>query len=290
VERGGRQIIRTSKIILLVKNPGDVFALEHAKLRGQSGEARTNLYQPNRCKYHEAGKNPGDVVDLVESTKYKRKKELRQDQRLGGNVGLAEFRERCRELQAVEGHSMGKNPGDTLQANTVRHKSWMSSPGHPYTHSYTGKPLNPGDFWEIRPKPFLGAHFAVYPEALCVRPILSSCPLEVCIKCGKPRHPIIQTNNPGGILGKPGQPQVVKGKVYLLPDGTRSKGGSVYYSGKTIGWSSCDCNAGFEPGVVLDPFLGSGTTMKVALELGRNAIGIELNPKYVEIKGKECLR
>lgn len=38
---------------------------------------------------------------------------------------------------------------------------------------------------------------------------------------------------------------------------------------------------------ILDPFGGSGTTGLVALELGRNAILIELNPKYVElIKGR----
>ena len=40
--------------------------------------------------------------------------------------------------------------------------------------------------------------------------------------------------------------------------------------------------AGSRPGdVILDPFAGSGTTLKVALELGRKAIGIELNPKYI---------
>ena len=36
-------------------------------------------------------------------------------------------------------------------------------------------------------------------------------------------------------------------------------------------------------GVVLDPFMGAGTTALVAAELGRNYIGIELNPSYVEI-------
>jgi len=34
---------------------------------------------------------------------------------------------------------------------------------------------------------------------------------------------------------------------------------------------------------VLDPFLGSGTTLKVALELKRNAIGYEINEKYLDV-------
>lgn len=36
-------------------------------------------------------------------------------------------------------------------------------------------------------------------------------------------------------------------------------------------------------GIVLDPFLGSGTTAFVALRNNRNYVGIELNPKYIEI-------
>jgi site-specific DNA-methyltransferase (adenine-specific) len=35
-------------------------------------------------------------------------------------------------------------------------------------------------------------------------------------------------------------------------------------------------------GTVLDPFAGSGTTGEVAERLGRGAVLIELNPKYVE--------
>ena len=36
-------------------------------------------------------------------------------------------------------------------------------------------------------------------------------------------------------------------------------------------------------GVILDPFFGSGTTGRVAERLGRKWVGIELNPKYIEI-------
>ena len=35
--------------------------------------------------------------------------------------------------------------------------------------------------------------------------------------------------------------------------------------------------------IVLDPFLGSGTTARVAKDLKRNFIGIEINPDYCKI-------
>jgi DNA modification methylase len=38
-----------------------------------------------------------------------------------------------------------------------------------------------------------------------------------------------------------------------------------------------------ENGIVLDPYLGSGTTAVAAQKLGRNYIGIELNPEYIKI-------
>ena len=52
----------------------------------------------------------------------------------------------------------------------------------------------------------------------------------------------------------------------------------------TLGWQpTCDHYAEPVPGVVLDPFCGSGTTGVVALRHGRSFIGIELNPEYVEM-------
>jgi len=38
-----------------------------------------------------------------------------------------------------------------------------------------------------------------------------------------------------------------------------------------------------EGGMVLDPFVGSGTTLRVCQQLNRDCIGIEVNPDYVKM-------
>jgi hypothetical protein len=51
---------------------------------------------------------------------------------------------------------------------------------------------------------------------------------------------------------------------------------------RSYGWTDCGCGAPFMPGVVLDPFMGTGTTLDVAKAMGRSAIGVNLDLAQVE--------
>ncbi|HHH80106.1 MAG TPA: site-specific DNA-methyltransferase [Thermoplasmatales archaeon] len=111
--------------------------------------------------------------------------------------------------------------------------------------------------------------------------IKSGCPRWICNKCGKARVRIVEVkyvNNPKG--------GYIKGGRF---DNSQDRYESKLKESYTIGWTDCGCNAGWRAGVVLDPFVGSGTTMLVAMKLSRNSIGIELNPDYVEIAKKRLM-
>lgn len=63
-------------------------------------------------------------------------------------------------------------------------KQTLRTRGHSGYHDKEGNLLvnpfgkNPGDVWKIPTHPFPEAHFAVFPMAICWKPILSSCPLD----------------------------------------------------------------------------------------------------------------
>jgi DNA modification methylase len=47
---------------------------------------------------------------------------------------------------------------------------------------------------------------------------------------------------------------------------------------ETAGWSRCACKVTYRPGNVLDPFKGTGTTLRVAQSLGLSCVGVDFAP------------
>ena len=156
--------------------------------------------------------------------------------------------------------------------------------GQPVGDPVRGK--NPGDVWRIPTHPFPEAHFATFPEKLIEPMILGSTPKEICKKCGKARVRISKVSYE--IEGGKGKEKYdTKGESGGLESGACTpqsmKYGRAYRQSETIGWTDCGCNAGWDAGIVLDPFIGSGTVAVVAKRLGRNYCGIELSKDYIEI-------
>jgi len=71
---------------------------------------------------------------------------------------------------------------------------------------------------------------------------------------------------------------------FYAPPGGES---SIHPCPKSLPWALWLLERASKPGsIVLDPFLGSGTTAVACKKLGRNFIGIEKEPAYVEIAKK----
>ncbi|KPM55404.1 DNA methylase N-4 [Frankia sp. R43] len=111
---------------------------------------------------------------------------------------------------------------------------------------------NPGDVWSLATGGYRGAHFATFPIKLVQRPLLATCPEQVCAACGQPWRRV------------PLDRQALRPKIgQLKPD--------------------CGCDSEVVPGVVLDPFMGSGSVALCAQAHGRDWVGIELNPVYAAL-------
>lgn len=148
----------------------------------------------------------------------------------------------------------------------------------------TGK----SSFWNISTSGFKGAHFAVFPPKLIEPMILAGSPEKCCSKCGAPYLRQVEKVR---VPTRPGTNSKVNRASQHDESSYNSHGGSVVgnrdpqrhcTTTKTVGFEpSCDCQAGEQRAIVIDPFGGSGTTAQVAQETGRDWIMCEGNEDYV---------
>ena len=138
---------------------------------------------------------------------------------------------------------------------------------------------NARDVQEWAAEPLREAHYAAFPTALvqwCLRAGTSA--HGYCAACGAPWVRVVETK----AVPHP-QPRAVGREAIDSKGGNQANGSAALAPEvKTVGWrTSCDCGAPTRPGLVLDPFAGSGRTAIAAGRLGLDFVGVELNPDFV---------
>jgi DNA modification methylase len=160
-----------------------------------------------------------------------------------------------------------------------------------YANRFIKDNRNKRAVWSICPRPFKEAHFATYPEELCETPIRAGCPEFICKKCGKAREKMFdrQIAPPEVFTNKNTPDESFTGSYVdgeMKGQGQKLQNWRDEHPDKFLGLTDCNCQAGFESGIVLDMFMGAGTTALVALKQNKRFIGIELQPKYIDIAMK----
>jgi DNA modification methylase len=149
-----------------------------------------------------------------------------------------------------------------------------------YFFDADGIPEAKRNVWTLPVRPSEEAHFGTFPielPSLCIR--AGSSEFGACACCGAPRRRVTEvaydtqgrtTNGPRSLENRGFSPGAAVRAVKNVT---------------TIGHrASCECDEAqsmpFVPQVVLDPFMGTGTTAIAATALGRRYVGYEINEAY----------
>ena len=193
-------------------------------------------------------------------------------------------RENSKRGASMDGHSQGTHRPDRKESE------------------YDLGTRNKRSVWTITTKPYSEAHFATFPPELPKLSILAGTSAKgCCSKCGAPWERIIELGEPdlehqracgGDLNGEYGGTATKDFSSAKAQDASEVKARILrgMVNRKTTGWQpTCECeDTEIIPCTVCDPFAGSGTTGEVALELGRSAILIELNEKYLPLIDRRC--
>jgi len=175
------------------------------------------------------------------------------------------------------------------------------------------------DVWTLSAKGTDLGHYAAYPVELPLMGLPAMCPPRVCPHCGKPWVHLVEKTAEFAVTHKGSRFDC--GKTGARDGGDRTQAGErfgkrdlgyfpdcIHYGmdnpvlqvqtllrqaqhGVDVAAELDECVAlrdaipadCWQPGTVLDPFLGSGTTTEAARRLGVNSVGIELNADYEKV-------
>lgn len=224
---------------------------------------------------------------------------------------------RWRRINLWEGHDYFYDQGaervPSLPASEERYKhafqrDKIAGDGYVKADAYDRVYGNPAgrnlwSYWLLSPDSFSEAHFATFPRELARRCIsLGTSAYGCCAECQAPWARVVEReagftngicNGCGASRSKhiQGPKSSMRPQVSLMNTGTTTMledGAVPCGASHTTGWQpTCTHSAPVQPCTVLDPFSGSGRTGVVARTLGRSYVGIELNPRYVEMSEKE---
>jgi len=130
---------------------------------------------------------------------------------------------------------------------------------------------------------YSGAHYATFPVRLVTPMILAGTSSHgACANCNSPYRPVVSKERTSRVEddGYDRDRSIKSNRNGLSTTLYDHIGGGV---SDIIGWKKeCGCQTSeVIPCVVLDPFVGSGTTVATALQLGRHGIGIDLSEQYL---------
>jgi hypothetical protein len=149
---------------------------------------------------------------------------------------------------------------------------------------YSGQGRNKRTVWSIATQPFKGAHFATFPQKLVEPCILAGTSQAGCCEiCGAP---LVRQVKVSYTKTRPHPNNAPKALASVHEEfGSARYADRLLKTTETTGWKrSCSCHlGGTSPCIVLDPFMGAGTTAVVALKNGRRFIGIELKEEYADM-------
>jgi DNA modification methylase len=181
-----------------------------------------------------------------------------------------------REAQSENSHG---GHGVNENWKTAKLQDIQSSTLGRQASKYNPAGRNKRTVWTIATRPYSEAHFATMPEALIEPCILAGSAAKACETCGAAWGRV--TEQTGEIQDRWSE---TNGHAQLGGTHTERTTRRVMSTVGFVPRCTCAVNTGAARSVVLDPFAGSGTVLRVADRFQRDAIGIDLNADYIALQ------